>query len=646
MPSDALELRLSDGTETLTGGSGNDLLAVQDIHTGLTMILEAGDGHDLVIGGRASFERLFGGAGNDVLLGSRTGIPLEPIAASGFFDLALLFADEGQLDVLDGGAGDDLIVLGIEDVGRGGLGNDLFDTRFSLGRTTAHGGDGIDTLRLRLSAADSYVREPALLYDQILTLAALPGGVAASGIEVLQLANARAPGSLADLTHVLGSGDQMFMPDTVLASGGFFDIRPLIIDYASDGAVPDEGFVVRQDLALSFDSGVQVQIAGQAAFFVSYGAGFDTRFGTVSLSYASTAFHMRVSYALAPDIGAALAPEVNAGQTLRLGGTVQDTVLSLSSLHAGFTKVSGVFVETVAAGITTTALLPDTLDLRGASGLTRGATVEGNLAANIIHGTALADIVSGGDGADTLRGHTGNDTLSGDAGNDLIQGDRGVDRIYGGLGDDDLSGGDGSDWLWGGDGADTLWGGAFRDRLNGGNDADLLFGESGDDSLYGGLGDDTLDGGSQNDRLLGSTGRDALFGGDGTDTLDGGASADRLFGGDGDDILLGGTGNDTLSGGTGNDSLTGGAGADLFVFAASPGAVPDRTVFTDFTIGPGGDRLILEGAAHGLSASALRALMVAEGTDTVLTLHGRQLVFAGIGPEAFAPGDGWLATLI
>ena len=96
---------------------------------------------------------------------------------------------------------------------------------------------------------------------------------------------------------------------------------------------------------------------------------------------------------------------------------------------------------------------------------------------------------------------------------------------------------------------------------NGGND--ILIGASGNDSINGSAGNDSLNGGAGNDTLNGELGGDHLDGGEGNDLLLGGAGDDSLDGNIGNDNLAGQSGNDTLTGGGDADSLNGGAGNDL-----------------------------------------------------------------------------------
>ena len=138
------------------------------------------------------------------------------------------------------------------------------------------------------------------------------------------------------------------------------------------------------------------------------------------------------------------------------------------------------------------------------------------------------------------------------------------------------------------DGDDVLDGG--MDTLSGGDDNDQLFGGSGDYILDGGSGDDVLKGGS------------------GADTLTGGEGDDVLLGGSGDDVILGGADDDYISGGSGDDDLWGGDGSDTFVFHEGDG---DDTV-QDFGIG---DTLMFEGMEFNLDDM----MVTQDGDDAIVT---------------------------
>jgi len=301
-----------------------------------------------------------------------------------------------------------------------------------------------------------------------------------------------------------------------------------------------------------------------------------------------------------------------------------------------------------------------------------------------ILGGSGADSLSGDDGNDTLNGEDGNDSLSGGNGNDVQDGGLGDDRLSGGAGNDRLKGGVGNDFLSGdagddvylfsrGDGQDTinnfdntagrydslefgaditasdvvatrvgddLWlqirgavdrvivqqyfqgdgQGAYRlDAIRfsdgaswdvsavkafvqvGTDGNDVLTGYAGDDTLAGGAGDDTINGGAGNDQLSGGTGadfldggdgNDALFGDDGNDTLTGGRGDDQLFGGAGVDALYGGEGNDVLDGGADQDWLSGDAGDDQLRGGEGNDEIYGGDGADILTGGTGNDRLL------------------------------------------------------
>lgn len=89
------------GDDTLTGNGGNDILY--------------GDEDDDVLSGGTGTDLVFGGAGNDVLYGLSTGVSTQ----DGETEI-------DGVDTLDGGEGDDRLVLGPGDVGVGGEGEDEF----------------------------------------------------------------------------------------------------------------------------------------------------------------------------------------------------------------------------------------------------------------------------------------------------------------------------------------------------------------------------------------------------------------------------------------------------------------------------------------------------------------------------------------
>lgn len=195
-----------------------------------------------------------------------------------------------------------------------------------------------------------------------------------------------------------------------------------------------------------------------------------------------------------------------------------------------------------------------------------------------------ADTLVGGTGNDTLQGGADADSLVGNGGNDILQGEADDDTVEGGLGSDEYRFGPdhGTDTLVEGNEAASV----ARDRLNfqalnatsnlvadltafavthttGSVQGDLtsvedVLGSPGNDIIRGDAEFSFFDGGAGNDVLeaLASSGKHTLVGGSGDDELsdaDSLVTQDVLDGGDGNDILRHRSGLDTLRGGTGDD---------------------------------------------------------------------------------------------
>jgi Ca2+-binding RTX toxin-like protein len=248
-------------------------------------------------------------------------------------------------------------------------------------------------------------------------------------------------------------------------------------------------------------------------------------------------------------------------------------------------------------------------------------SITGDAVANNLLGEAGADSLLGEAGDDILQGGSGNDMLQGGADADRLYGDSDDDTLKGGAGDDIIDGG--ADSLAGGDTADlsdatgalflvldasgnatvtaagigtdsliaieniiagsagdTVFGNALANVVDGGGGIDVLVLAGGDDTGQGGAGNDYLYGQAGSDTLDGGADGDVVIGDSEADTLNGGAGDDYLFGGDGGDtiyalnagggpdagvgIMYGEGGADTLNGSDGTDYFYGGAGADIF----------------------------------------------------------------------------------
>ena len=118
-----------NGSDQLSGGEGDDLL---DGGAGMDLLI-GGLGNDVLRGeqdddaleGGLGSDSLFGGAGDDVLIGYTRpdGAAISGTAGPVFGD-----ADTVDPDTLDGGDGEDLLILGRGDTAFGGAGQDAFLT--------------------------------------------------------------------------------------------------------------------------------------------------------------------------------------------------------------------------------------------------------------------------------------------------------------------------------------------------------------------------------------------------------------------------------------------------------------------------------------------------------------------------------------
>jgi|GEM_PF-973220 len=267
-----------------------------------------------------------------------------------------------------------------------------------------------------------------------------------------------------------------------------------------------------------------------------------------------------------------------------------------------------------------------------------------------------------------------NDTIVGGAGNDALIGMGGDDILIGGTGNDILTGGWGNDtYIFNlGDGQDVVadyyqfggplpyyngWGGTEVIQFGEGITADdLTFTQAANGRgltiTYGDQGDSIyLDGGIDPDYIIDARIEELRFS-DGTtmgidefiaisqtptsgnDIIYGMSSNDVLTGLAGDDILVGRKGNDTLAGGAGNDLLTGADGNDTYVFNLGDGQDTVNEL-TGYAEGWGGDDAIQFGA--GITLSNITVTGSNNGYDMIINVNGTsdQLTIVGA-------GDDWL----
>jgi Ca2+-binding RTX toxin-like protein len=199
------------------------------------------------------------------------------------------------------------------------------------------------------------------------------------------------------------------------------------------------------------------------------------------------------------------------------------------------------------------------------------------------------DRLEGGEGDDALYGGAGEDVLSGGAGDDLIDGGSGIDIVRGGLGDDTyvLSLGYGRDFI-----EDPLGNNRFRfgagiapDRISAELDSATLAA-----TLNYGFGADAAEFDITVVQIVGAEFADgtlwsrkdllrvvpalATEGSSGAEAIAGNPFVrNELRGMGGDDSITGSANDDLLDGGDGADELDGAAGADVYFFSASESGI-------------------------------------------------------------------------
>jgi Ca2+-binding RTX toxin-like protein len=222
--------------------------------------------------------------------------------------------------------------------------------------------------------------------------------------------------------------------------------------------------------------------------------------------------------------------------------------------------------------------------------------VTGSNGATTFYGRATAEVMIGGNGNDTFYGSGGADILDGRGGVNTVTYASSTGNLTINLQTNVNTGGDAEgDLLYN---IDVVRGGAGNDVITAMTNKAT--------TLYGNDGDDTLNGSTLNDTLYGGNGNDTLYGNAGNDTLFAGSGVDVLYGGDGNDILDLKTGNtdttlagDKVYGGAGDDKVImdfakwqadhtgfvadGGAGNDTLEMHMSVNGELDLSALADFT---------------------------------------------------------------
>ena len=268
-------------------------------------------------------------------------------------------------------------------------------------------------------------------------------------------------------------------------------------------------------------------------------------------------------------------------------------------------------------------------------------SVVGGTGDDIIYGGTGNTTITGGGGNDSIVGGTGNDiiyggtqsgTLTGGTGHATIVGGTGNDIIYAGDGENSITGGSGDDSVVGGTGDDIIYGGTGNTTITGGGGNDTLIGGTGNDIIYGGSQSSTLTGGTGHSSVVGGTGNDIIYAGNGNNTITGGSGNDAIVGGTGDDIIYGGTGNTTITGGGGNDTLIGGTGNDIIYGGTQSSTLTGGTGHSSVVGGTGND-IIYAGNGHSTITGG-------SGNTTIVGGSGNDIIFGGTGNDSIVGGAG------
>ena len=158
-------------------------------------------------------------------------------------------------------------------------------------------------------------------------------------------------------------------------------------------------------------------------------------------------------------------------------------------------------------------------------------------------------------------------------------------------------------------------------------------------------------GSHSSDQLFGSVVNDQIFGLSGDDVILANAGDDRVYAGSGDDQIVGGAGIDTIDGGAGDDIIDGGAGADKMYggigddtyYVDNPG---DRTVEVVSQSSGGFDTVISSvNASLGLHIEALKSAGIdltlqGNSVDNVITGNDTNEELYGLGGNDLLAGGG------
>jgi Ca2+-binding RTX toxin-like protein len=603
-----------NGNDTLTGGSGNDMLF------GLA-------GNDTLLG-KGGSDLLFGGAGNDTLTAG-TG---DDSAFGEAGDDRLVWNPGEGTDLNEGGAGSDTIEV------NGGNGAETFTitangSRVRFDRVTpapfaldigsaenlvlnANGGDDIITAGNGLAPLISLTLDGGTGNDRITGGDGNDKIFGGDGDDLVF-------GGRGNDTAFLGAGNDSFVwnpgdaSDTVEGQGG-------------QDTLQFNGANIAEKIDLSAN-GSRLRLTRDIATIAMDLNGFE-QVNVVALGGADTITVNNLAGTGVAAVNLDLAATPGSGT----GDASADTVLLYGTNGNDNVGIFGAGTSLAVIG------LPATINIAGSEGANDSLTVS---------------TLGGNDGlaASTLPANVVKLTLDGGAGNDSLLGSQGDDRLLGGDGDDNVAGNQGNDTAFLGAGDDLF-------SWNPGDGSDTVEGQDGVDKLFffGSNISENFDLSANGSRVrfsrdVGSIVMDL----NGTERLElrtlGGAdnvTVNDLTGTDLTQVELALRG---PNGGTDNeaDSITVNAtqGNDTFGAAGDSGGLRVFGLHTQVTIfdqDPTLDRLTLNGlgSADTIDARSLRADSVqlvingGDGDDTIFGSDGADLINGGRGNDLAFMGDG------
>jgi Ca2+-binding RTX toxin-like protein len=385
------------GAAHLGGGNGNDSLYAVNTADDISW-LDGGAGDDFMVAINVGTAVLYGGDGNDELIGGWPGSTTLFFAGTGN-DVIHVAAGPAWID---GGDGFDTVTYG----------SSVFGLTLNLTNQQQNGGDaaghflvGIEQYSLGYGG-DTFIGADA---------AEIVSGQ--QGVDFLQA----------------GGGDDTLdggSSNDLLLGGDGNDILRGGNAYIVEGAVVEDG----GDDSLYGGNGNDTLLAGDGHDWLDGGAGADILSGGDGYD---TATYL--------DATAAVSIDLTKASSTWTGDAQGDVLTSIEEI--ALTN----FADTFRGDANANTVL-------GGGGNDQIFGGGGN---DFLTGDEGNDIIQGGDGNDVVHGDAyisvaGDDYLQGNAGDDVLFGDCGNDRMVGGTGNDTLIGGVGGDFLVGNEGADIF----------------------------------------------------------------------------------------------------------------------------------------------------------------------------------------------